>query len=417
MLTTGPAILTTTTADPTARSDFSTISLVGLAHGSSHFFHLLLPPLFPWLMPEFDLSFTQAGALMSVFFLLSSTGQALAGFIVDRVGPLRVLYAGMALLGCSGLALGVAQSYPMLMCAAALAGLGNSVFHPADFTILNQRVTPVRLGHAFSVHGLSGTLGWAAAPLSMAGIAAASGWHVAGFAAAGWAFAVLALLYSQRQRLAVDRLPIRAGTAAKPSGGLAFLSVRVVWLCFLFFLMTTMALGVLQNFTPSILTSLFALKLSAATSALTVYMVGSACGILFGGFVAGRGNSESRVIAATLTAAAVIAGMLASALPPAWSVLPLMAAMGFCVGVVAPSRDLMVRKASISAMGSQGYGRIYGFVYSGGDVGFVFAPLLFGPLMDAGRISMVMLGVTLLQAMAIGIALSMTGQNPSSSPR
>ena len=173
--------MTATVADPDARSDLSTISLVGLAHGTSHFFHLMLPPLFPWLMPEFSLSFTQAGFLMSVFFLISSIGQALSGFLVDRVGPLRVLFWGMGLLGLSGFTLGMAQSYPMLLAAAALAGLGNSVFHPVDFPILTRRITPARLGHAFSAHGLSGTLGWAAAPLTMAGIAGAAGWHAAGF--------------------------------------------------------------------------------------------------------------------------------------------------------------------------------------------------------------------------------------------
>jgi len=409
--------MTAAVADPFTRSDYSTISLVGLAHGTSHFFHLMLPPLFPWLMPEFSLSFTQAGVLMSLFFLISSIGQALSGFLVDRIGPLRVLFWGMALLGLSGIALGMAQSYLMLLAAASLAGLGNSVFHPVDFTILNRRVSPARLGHAFSAHGLSGNLGWAAAPLVMAGVAGIAGWHAAGFVAGAWGFAVLLILYWRRESIAVDELPARVGPAPDQSVGLAFLKVRVVWLCFGFFLLTTMALGVLQNFSPTILGRLYPLSLAAATSALTVYMVGSACGILLGGFLAGRGESQLRVIVIALSSAALFAGLLASATPAAWSVLPLMAGMGFCVGVVAPSRDLLVRKASLAAMGAQGYGRLYGFVYSGGDVGFVLAPLVFGPIMDAGQIASAMTGVALLQALAIFTALNMPGQNPSSGRR
>jgi len=409
--------MTAVAADPVARSDYSTISLVGLAHGTSHFFHLMLPPLFPWLMPEFSLSFTQAGALMSVFFLISGIGQALAGFLVDRIGPLRVLFWGMALLGLSGVTLGLAQNYLMLLGAASLAGLGNSVFHPVDFTILNRRVTPVRLGHAFSAHGLSGNLGWAAAPLAMAGIAGSAGWHAAGFVAGGWGFAVLLILYWRRESIAVEELPAKAGQRANDPVDLGFLKVRVVWLCFGFFLLTTMALGVLQNFSPTILNRLYPLSLAAATSALTVYMVGSACGILLGGFLAGREASQLRVIVIALTSAAVVAGLLASAIPPAWSVLALMAGMGFSVGVVAPSRDLLIRKASLTATGAQGYGRIYGFVYSGGDVGFVFAPLVFGPIMDAGQIANAMTGVALLQTLAIFTALNMPGQNPSSARR
>ena len=155
------------TAPPASslRQDATVISLVGFAHGTSHFFHFMIPPLFPWLMAEFGLSFTQVGLAMTVFFVVSGVGQALAGFVVDRFGALRVLAGGIALLALSGLVLASAQSFPMLLAAAMVAGLGNSVFHPADFTLLNRRVSPPRLGHAFSVHGLSGSLGWAASPV------------------------------------------------------------------------------------------------------------------------------------------------------------------------------------------------------------------------------------------------------------
>ena len=181
-----------------ARNDVEVIGLVGLAHGTSHFFHLMLPPLFPWLMKDFSLSYTEAGLLMTVFFVISGVGQALAGFIVDRTGARPVLFAGIALLATSGIVLGFATTYPMLMVAAGVAGLGNSIFHPADFTLLNRRVAQPRLGHAFSVHGLSGNIGWATAPVFMAGIAATAGWHVAGFAAAGVGATVLAVLWLRR---------------------------------------------------------------------------------------------------------------------------------------------------------------------------------------------------------------------------
>ena len=188
----------TTAAPVSVRTDVEVIGLVGLAHGTSHFFHLMLPPLFPWLMKDFSLSYTEAGMLMTVFFVVSGVGQALAGFVVDRVGARPVLFAGIGLLALSGIALGLATSYPMLMLAAAIAGSGNSIFHPADFTLLNRRVAQPRLGHAFSVHGLSGNIGWASAPVFMAGIAATAGWHAAGFAAAGVGALVLAILWWRR---------------------------------------------------------------------------------------------------------------------------------------------------------------------------------------------------------------------------
>jgi len=70
-------------APASLRSDARCIGLIGFAHAGSHFFQLILPPLFPWLMREFDLSFTEVGAVMTLFFVISGFGQALAGFAVD----------------------------------------------------------------------------------------------------------------------------------------------------------------------------------------------------------------------------------------------------------------------------------------------------------------------------------------------
>src|SRR5688572_14087286 len=176
--------MSTTTIPTVFRQDATVISLVGFAHGTSHFFHLMLPPLFPWLMSEYSLSYTQVGALMTVFFVVSGIGQALAGFLVDRWGAHRVLCFGVALLTCSGILVAVAPALWGLYLAAFVAGLGNSVFHPADFALLNHRVSQTRLGHAFSVHGLSGNLGWALGPLIMTAAATAFGWRTAGLAAA-----------------------------------------------------------------------------------------------------------------------------------------------------------------------------------------------------------------------------------------
>lgn len=164
-----------TSATPPVRSDIRTISLVGLAHGSSHFFHLLLPPLFPWLIAEFDYSYAQLGVMVSLFYVVSGVGQMLSGFLVDKVGAQRVLFAALTSFVVAGLIASVAQNYAMLLAASLFAGLGNAPFHPVDFTILNKRVTAKHIGHAYSVHGISGNLGWAAAPVFMMGITTATG--------------------------------------------------------------------------------------------------------------------------------------------------------------------------------------------------------------------------------------------------
>jgi MFS transporter, FSR family, fosmidomycin resistance protein len=394
-----------TPAAGSLRSDATVISLVGFAHGVSHFYHFVLPPLFPYLMREFGLTFTEVGSTMMVFFVVSGVGQALAGFVVDRFGALKVLCGGMLLLGASSLVLSVAGSYPMLLAAAAVAGLGNCVFHPADFTLLNRRISGSRLGHAFSVHGLSGSLGWAAAPVLVLAIAETSGWRMAAVGASLVGFLALAFLLANRRLLAVEVLS--AAEAGKPKGGsFAFLSVGIVWMSFLFFLLAVMAFGGLQNFAPPVLERTYGVTLALATTGLTAYLLGSAGGTAAGGFFASKGEHQDRLIALALGGGALCAIALASGAVPAWSIVALMGLMGFSVGFAGPSRDILVRRAATSTFGAGAFGRIYGFVYSGIDTGLAIAPILFGLLMDAGRYAQVLWGVALLQTLAIGAALT-----------
>lgn len=389
------------------RGEVAVIALVGYAHAVSHFFHLMIPPLFPWLMRDFDLSFTEAGFLMTVFFVVSGVGQALAGFAVDRVGARPVLFSGVLMLALSGAVLGLAQNYPMLALAAALAGAGNCVFHPADFTLLNHRVSLPRLGHAFSVHGLSGNLGWAAAPLLMTSVAVFGGWRTASFAAALVGVAALLLLYVGRDYLHVHATRLNTSTASEQTtaaSGAGFLRSRAVWLCFGFFLLSTAAFGALQNYSTASLQNIYSLSLAGAASCLIAYLLGGAAGIAVGGFIATR-QAQDRIIAVGLSMGAAIGLLLAGGVVAGWAALPLMAVMGACVGIAGPSRDLLVRKAATQGLGAASFGRVYGFVYSGLDVGLALAPMIFGPLMDGGHFNALWIGVALLQGLAVVSAL------------
>ncbi len=385
--------------------DWSIISCVGVAHGVSHFFHLPIPLLFPWLMPAFGLSFTQAGALTAVFFVISGLGQALAGLVVDRVGSRPVLLFGVTLLGLSGLVLGAAQNYAMLILAAALAGTGNCVFHPADFTILNRRISKKHLGHAFSVHGLSGNLGWALAPVFMTVLATQYGWRTAAFAASAVAVLPLLLLffYLQPEKSAVGHGEGRERPAPAVSTWTVLRSPTVLH-CFVFFFLLTVAFGAMQNFSVTALRMEYGLSLTAAAGCLTAYMLGAAAGIAAGGFLVNRPAIE-RFIAACIACGACISLLLAAGLIPGAFVLPLMALMGCAVGIAGPSRDLMVRQAATRGMGEASYGRVYGFVYSGIDSGQAVAPLIFGSLMDGGHYSMLWVGMAAFQFLAVLLAL------------
>ena len=364
------------------RRDAQVIGLVGVAHGTSHFFHLLLAPLFPWIKDAFALSYAELGFLMTVFFIVSGIGQFLAGFLVDRYGALQVLFGGMALLGISALGLAASSSYVMLMMFAAVAGLGNSIFHPSDFTILNRRVSQPRLAHAFSWHGVAGSIGWASAPPILAGLAALYSWHIALLFGAVLAFSVLAVLVVYRERLdtrAIEAAVVKANKNQNAEGSFDFMKSPAVWMCFAFFAFTAMALGVIQSFTPAALKASYGVVLGIGTACVTAYMLSNAVGTLAGGFLAARAAQHDRVVAGALAAAALIAAIIATGMIPAALLIFFFALMGFGSGVAGPSRDLLVR----SAAPKNATGRVYGVVYSGLDAGLAIAPPIFGAAMDA----------------------------------
>ncbi|SFV08541.1 MFS transporter [Pseudoduganella namucuonensis] len=386
------------------RQDARVIGLVGLAHGISHFYHVILAALFPWLIPAFKLSYVEVGLLMTVFFVVSGVGQALAGFVVDRFGARAVLFSGVGMLGVSALVLSGAQSYAVLMVGAMLAGAGNSVFHPADYTLLNQRVSPARLAHGFSVHGISGNIGWALSPLFMTAVTTLSDWRTALLCAAALPFGVLAILALNRHALRpnpVARVP--AGQAR--DGSLDFLRLKSVWMCFAFFFITALALAGIQSFASSALVSLYGMSLALATSSYTAYMGASAAGMLVGGFLAAGRQDHDRTIALAFGLAALMAILLGMAAVPGWLAFVMMGAVGFAAGIAGPSRDLMIKAAAPP----NATGRVFGVVYSGLDSGLAVGPLLFGALMDAGQPAWLFICIGVFQALAIVTAVGVGG--------
>lgn len=403
--------------DSTRKQDILLISLLGVAHGLSHYFHLIIPPLFPWIMPEFDASFAQMGAVMTIFFITSSLGQATTGFLVDKLGPKVCLYGGVSLLMIAGFLFSVAQSYWWFYPVAACAGLGNSVFHPTDYSIMNRCITQDRLPFAFSIHTVVGNIGWALAPIFMVGVATFTGsWRLAAGTAGIMALLVLLSLvlhnnlFDQALKLDKGITDEEKKEDKKTDIGFGFLKLLAVWLCFLFFFCNSFALGILQNFAPSIFEATYHVGLEIATGGLTAYMIGSIIGILSGAYVAKAIKRSDYVIAATMSVSALMAILLASQWLGANSVLPLMAVMGLGVGLATPSRDLLIRGACMKFLGTNSFGRVYGFTYCGMDVGQTLAPLVVGPLLDAGFFSLALVLVGTFQTFALLTALGVGQQ-------
>jgi len=385
---------------PPLRQDVTVIGLVGLAHAVSHFSQLLLAPLFPWLKEAFGVSYTELGLLLTIFFVVSSVVQTASGFVVDRFGPRPVLLGGLALLGFAALGYACSQSYAMLAASAVIAGIGNGVFHPVDYTLINRKVHKTRLGHAYSVHGITGTLGWALAPLLMVPVAIAWGWRAAMLSASAVAFLVLAVLWWHRARLTLEvQSPSPEVDFGAPpvEGQLDFLRIPAVWMCFGFFFFFAMALSVVQSFAPESARQLHGVPQHWVALCLSVYMVGSACGMVGGGFLASDPVRCERVVGVGMGLAASIALMVAL-LPIYAGAVPLMfALMGLFSGSASPSRDLLVKRSTPE----NASGRVFGVVYAGLDIGQAIAPLIFGRLMDMHQYRDVWIGLALVQLVLI----------------
>jgi MFS family permease len=380
-----------------AGSDVRVIGLVSVGHFSSHFSHLVLPPLFPLLKDALGVSYAELGLLMTLFFAASGLAQTVAGILVDRWGADRVLIGGTLLLGGALMAMSLATSYAVLLPLAVLAGIGNCVFHPADYAILSHRVSPPLMARAFSAHTLGGTLGWAAAPAFVVAVAELAGWRVALATASLVILAIGTALLLQRGEL-------RYGPESSPgrppiSGSARFLDLLTlpIVLCFLFFCMLAMALMALQSFLPLALNVVHGVPLIVATTTLTAFMLGSALGTVFGGVLADRRREHQRIITAGLLATAAIVLVLGQVALPTVALWAAVGAAGFCTGMTTPSRDMLIRACAPPGAS----GTVFGFVYSGLDLGGTLAPLLIGLLMDRHYPGAVFWVVAIVSAVAV----------------
>src|SRR5687767_939529 len=386
------------------RQDAGVIGLVGLAHMISHFSQLLLAPLFPWLKDAFNASYTELGFLMTLFFVVSCAVQAGSGFLVDRYGPRPILFGGLTLLGVAAFGFAFSPSYWVMAMFSIVAGVGNGVFHPVDYTLINRKVSARRLGHAYSFHGITGSLGWALAPALLVPLAIAFSWRVALMGAGTLAFAVLAVLWLNRARLTLPAAaPPTADVArAKEEGDFAFLRIPAVWMCFGFFFFYAVVLSIIQAFAPEAARQLHGVPVALAAMCLTVYMVCSAGGMVLGGFLAADPTRCERVVGVGFGIAALIALVIGFGPVPALAVPALFGAMGFASGIAGPSRDLLVKRSTPE----NATGRVYGIVYSGLDIGQAIAPLIFGAMMDRQDHQGVWLGLVLMQAVLIASAFN-----------
>jgi len=433
-----------------SREEVTVVGLVTGGHFLSHFYLLAFPPLFPLLRAEFGLSNARLGLLVSVISAAMLL-QALVGELVDRAGAKRVFVAGVAATAAGVLLTGTADSYPALLAFAALSGVGQAAFHPADYPLVEAVSDADREGRNFSVHTFGGYAGFAVAPLVVGRLGLARGWRTALLAvgAAGLAYAVLAAValppaYRAQVEARADAgdrgdaadggdggteaggdgsgaTPTDDGTADLPTadgggdadadgdddadGGagdsLTALLRPGIAVMALFFVVFSMAGKGVQSFTPVLAVDGFGLAESVGNTALSGFFAVTAAAVLAGGPLADRYDPRRVIAAATATAAGTLAVVVSGVGVDATGLVVAFGVAGGAYGLVFASRDRLV--SSSAAAGSTG--RSFGLVFTASSLGSLASPVLLGVVIDAATAGAAFAVVAGFFLLAGGVAL------------
>ena len=396
--------------DATSRQDAKVLGLISTGHFMSHFYSLTLPPLFPFLKDAFHVSYTELGVMMALAGGATAVSQVPIGFMVDRLGARMVLTIGLIMISLGYGLIGLAPAFSVVLVLVTLAAIGNSVFHPADYAILNSSITAARMGRAFSIHTFAGHLGSAAAPATMIVLSAVFGWRVALLAAGLFGLLVMAAMATQWSSLHDDAVPqakkkgeahaaksTPATAEAGQKSGFALLFSKPILLFFLFFATLSFTSTGLQAFSVSALVTLHETPMSAANIALSAYLLCSAGGILLGGEITDRTTRHELIGMVAFLSTAVLSLAMAWIDLPLFLLVTAMVLMGLGQGVVRPVRDMMLRAAAPSGS----VGKVFGFVSAGIAVGSAIAPIPFGWLLDSGRPQWVFYLIAIFMTVAV----------------
>lgn len=387
----------------TRATEHRIVGAVSAAHFVSHYYILTLPPLFDFVRADYGVSYTKLGLAITVFNVVSAVLQPPAGFLVDRLGARVLLIVALLCGGVAFAVTGLVDSFWLLVVMSGLAGIGNAVYHPADYAILSQRVPGERMGYAYSIHTCAGMLGSAVAPASLLLMHSLWGWRGAFIAAGVLGFAVALLLVVMRESDTLPLSPAKATAAKKDDEPTAWglLLSGPILLNLLFFVLIALQSGGMQNYFVVALTALHGTSAATANTALSVYLLLATVGVLAGGVVATRTGRHALVAAIGLLVGAVVALLIGVVdLGPAMLMI-VMAIGGWFSGVIMPSRDMIVR--AITPPGA--FGKVFGFVTMGFNIGGIIAPLIFGVVLDGGMPEWVFLFTAVVSVLAVGTVM------------
>ena len=364
----------------TRRRTARVVSVISLGHFFSHLYYMLLPPLFPVLKESLAVDYTALGLVITAYSVVAAFAQVPIGFIVDRYNPAVVLVAGLTVASLAVIGIGLFPSYTALVVFMVFVGLGDSVFHPADYAILNRSVEPDMLGRAFSVHGFAGHLGFAAGPLIVISLAAVWSWQAALIASGSAGLVVALILYAHRELLGSESHSQTNTTAAERprASGLSVLASAPLLLGLAFFAGLALTGTGVRDFGISTLHVLYDASLTQAGTVISAFLFASPVGVLLGGWIADHTARHDRIATTSLIIVAASAFAVAAFTPPLSIVIFIFGFAGLSLGAMAPSRDMIIVKLT-----PKGHiGKAFGFVSIGLAIGGMIGPVTFGYLLD-----------------------------------
>jgi MFS transporter, FSR family, fosmidomycin resistance protein len=384
---------------PSLRRDTKVNAVIGTAHFLSHFYALCLPPLFVVWQKSFGVPYAEVGLSVAVMASATAVAQTPVGILVDRFGARAFLVGGALLMALSIAAMGLATAYWQIVLLALLAGLGNAVFHPADYAILSGSVGRERLGRSFALHTFNGYVGFAAAPPVSAGLLLLIGWRETLFLLGLLGLPIVLVLLWQ-SRILSEETGAKAPAHKSRAAGRSFLLTRPMLLFCGFYLVGSMATAGMQSWLITVLHQSQGMTLATATSALTSYLVASLAGTLAGGWLADRSNRHLAQVALLSIATAALTLFVGAAPLSDLAVFAVLFAAGFLIGISRTPRDMMVKDAAPAGE----TGKAFGFVSAGLSLGSALAPVPYGFLIDAGRPRLVLVAVAALLVLSVCFA-------------
>jgi len=380
------------------------IAVISAAHFVSHYYILILAPLLPFVREAYGVSYTEIGLALTAFNVVTGALQTPAGFLVDWLGARVILIIGLLIGATAFVVVGMVDSFWVLVAMFGLAGVGNTVYHPADYTLLSQHVPAERIGQAFSIHTFAGMMGSAFAPTSLLMMQSVWGWRAAFIGAGLFGFAVAAILLLVRDNSpAHAAAPVAKASEDKSAEGWRLLMTAPILMNMFFFVLIAMISGGMFNYSVVALGALYGTPPAVANSALSSLLLLSAFGVLVGGVIATRVSRHAWVAALGLAAMALTAALVAQFNMNTVLLVLVMTAFGFFYGIIMPSRDMIVRE--VTPPGS--FGKVFGFVTTGFNIGGIVSPLIFGAIMDHGSPRLVFVAVAAFALLSVFTVISL----------